>query len=114
MNLKEQIAKEAALFLNPKEFGESITVNGLEMLGCWDEKIQPSPEFSRIASGSRGVLETRGVNTVERCLFLLSNDPDWPCPVSGQELEIDGDTWTVRDARPECGIFQLTVYRNES
>jgi hypothetical protein len=59
-------------------------------------------------------MDIMGVNTVERLLFLLPDDPKWPCPVSDQELEVDGVIWTVRDARPESGILKLTVYRNES
>lgn len=108
MTLKEQMLKEAAIFLNPKEFGEELTVDGRPMLGCWDEEVQPAPKFFGAA------LDVIGVNTVERLLFLLPESPDWACPVSDQELEVDGVIWTVRDARPESGIFKLTVYHNES
>ncbi len=107
MTLKEQMAKEAAIFLNPAEFGEELTVDGLPMLGFWDEEVQPAAKFFGAS------MDIVGVNTVERLLFLLP-EADWPCPVAGQELEVDGVFWTVRDARPEGGIFKLTVYRNES
>jgi len=96
------------MFLSPKEFGEKMTVDGRRMLGCWDEITQPAPRF--YGAG----LDIMGVNTVERLLFLLPGDPNWPCPVSDQELVVDGVKWTVRDARPESGIFKLVVYRNES
>lgn len=107
MTLKEQMAKEAASFLNPNEFGEELTVDGLPMLGSWDEEIQPASKFFGAS------MDILGVNTVERLLFLLAA-PDWPCPVSDQEIDVDGVIWIVRDARPESGIFKLTVYRNES
>ena len=101
------MAREAATFLDPAEFGEELTVDGLRMLGCWDEEIQPAPRFFG------ATMDVMGVNTVERLLFLLP-PAGWPCPVSDQELEVDGVIWTVRDARPESGILKLTVYRNES
>ena len=108
MTLKEQMLKEAILFLDPREFGEELMVDGRPMLGCWDEETQPAPRFFG------ATMDVIGVNTVERLLFLLPGDSAWPCPVSDQELEVDGVIWTVRDARPESGILKLTVYRNES
>lgn len=108
MTLKEQMVKEAVIFLNPDEFGEEMTVDGHSMLGFWDEETQPAPRFFG------ATMDVMGVNTVERLLFLLPPDPGWPGPVSDQELDIDGVLWAVRDARPENGIIKLTVYRNES
>lgn len=109
MTLKEQMARDAVTFLDPKEFGEELMVDGLSMLGCWDEEVQPAPRFFGTTT-----MDVIGVNTVERLLFLLPESSSWPCPVSDQELDVDGVIWTVRDARPESGIFKLTVYRNES
>lgn len=109
MNFKEQMAIEAGLFLNPDEFGEYVVVDGRQALGAWDEVVQPSPQFFG------ATMDVMGVNTVERLLFLLP-DPDDPIdlPVADQILEIDGERWTVRDAKPEGSIMKLTLYRNES
>lgn len=101
------MVREAVIFLDPNEFGEELTVDGLPMLGCWDEEIQPAPKFFG------ATMDVIGVNTVERLLFMLP-PVGWPCPVPDQEIEVDGAIWTVRDARPESGILKLTVYRNES
>lgn len=108
MSLKDQMAAEASIFLDPNEFGEELMVDGQPMLGCWDEEIQPAPRFFG------ATMDVMGVNTVERLLFLLPQSPDWPCPVPDQEIEVDGSLWNVRDARPESGLFKLIVYRNES
>lgn len=107
--LKEQMAKEAGLFLDPAEFGEHMDVDGHPALGAWDEEVQPVARFYG------ATMDVMGVNTVERLLFLLPEDPvSFPLPVADQELDIDGRLWTVRDARPEGSIIKLTIYCNES
>ena len=108
--LKEQLGKDALTFLNPKEFGEEITVNGVSAFGCWDEVEQPAPVFFGAS------MDVIGVNTVERVLFVMpkADDHRLEMPVPDQELNIDGAYWTVRDAKPEGAITKLTLYRNES
>jgi hypothetical protein len=108
VTLKEQLAAEAVIFLNPAEFGEEMMVDGSPVLGCWDDEVQPAPRFFG------ATMDALGINTVERLLFLRPNPSDpLPLPVPDQEMDIGGARWLVRDARPESGIFKLTVYRNE-
>lgn len=109
-SLKEQIQLDRVVFLNPKEFGEEMLVDGLPCYGQWDEEYMPVQQFF----GSS--MDVLGVNTVERLLFVMpqkANEPFY-LPVPEQVLEIDGEHWTVRDAAPEAGITKLTLYRNES
>lgn len=109
--LKEQIALDNAVFLNPKEFGEEILVDGLPCYGQWDEEYMPVQQFF----GST-TIDVIGVHTVERLLFVMPEQQGapFPLPVPDQMLDIDNVLWTVRDAVPECGITKLTLYRNES
>lgn len=108
--LKEQMELDNAAFLNPKEFGEAILVDGLPCHGQWDEEYMPVQQFFGAS------MEVLGVHTVERLLFVMPSQPGalFPLPVPDQMLDIDGVLWTVRDAVPECGITKLTLYRNES
>lgn len=108
--LKDQIALDNAVFLNPKEFGEEMLVDGIPCYGQWDEEYMPVQQF--FGSG----MDVFGVHTVERLLFVMPRHPGehLPLPVPDQMLEIDGELWTVRDAVPEVGIVKLTLYRNES
>lgn len=107
--LKEQIEKDAPIFLNPQEFGEIIYIDGLECLGIWDEDIQATKQFEND-------IDTMGVFTVSRMLMVAPMYPDvkFPTPVHSQVLDIDGVLWTVKDSTPQDGIIALTIYRNES
>ena len=109
--LKDQMALERAVFLNPKEFGEEMRIDGIACLGSWDkEEEQPVKQF--FGQGWDNVI---GVFTVERVLYVMPADGSvMETPVPEQELDIDGKIWTVRDAAPEGGIVKLVLYRNES
>lgn len=109
--LKDQIQRDRAVFLNPKEFGEEMLVDGLPCFGQWDEEYMPVQQFFGATD-----MDVMGVNTVERLLFVMPQDANASLylPVPEQVLEIDGEHWTVRDAAPEAGIIKLTLYRNES
>lgn len=111
MDLKAVMEKERSVFLNPKEFGEELLIDGLPCCGQWDEEYMPVQQFF----GSTN-MDIIGVHTVERLLFVMPTQPDayLPLPVPEQVLEIDNAFWTVRDAVPEGGITKLTLYRNES
>lgn len=108
--LKEQMQLDNVAFLNPKDFGEEMLVDGLPCYGMWDEEYMPVQQF--FGAG----MDVMGVHTIERLLFVMPQHPGdfLPLPVPEQVLEIDKTFWTVRDAVPEAGIFKLTLYRNES
>jgi hypothetical protein len=105
------MARDRFTFLNPKEFGEEMTVNGVPCLGSWDEE-QEQPIRQFFGAGWDNVF---GVYTVERVLYVMRSDgAAMATPVPQQELDIDGKLWTVRDAEPEGGIIKVVLYRNES
>jgi hypothetical protein len=108
---REQIALDRRVFLNPREFGEEMLVNGVPCLGSWDEE-QDQPVKQFFGTGWDNVF---GVFTVERVLYVMRADgAAMATPVPQQELDIDGTIWTVRDAGPEGGIVKVVLYRNES
>ena len=109
--LKEQIALERRVFLNPGEFGEDLLIDGAACLGSWDEEEeQPVRQYF-----GAGMEDAVGVFTRERLLFYMRVDGcPLETPVPGQELDIDGRRWTVRDAKQESGIVEASLYRNES
>jgi hypothetical protein len=109
--LKEQIALDRFVFLNPEEFGEEISIDGVPCLGSWDEKAE-QPVRQYFGAGMEDVM---GVFTRERVLFFMRADGgSLRTPVPGQELNVDGIRWTVRDAKREAGIIELNLYRNET
>ena len=109
--LKEQILLDRVVFLNPKEFGEEMIVDGVPCLGLWtEEQDQPVKQFF-----GQGWDQVFGAFTVERVLYVMRRDgADMDVPVPTQELEIDGKIWTVRDASVDGGIVKAILYRNES
>jgi len=110
MNFQDQLVKDAFTFLNPKEFGEEITLDGIPAIGAWDDVEQTAPRFFG------ATMDIIGVNTVERVLFVMPRTLDQPLtlPVPDQEVDIGGTLWTVRDAKPEGVINKLILFRNES
>lgn len=110
--LKEQIARDNRAFLSPSEFGDEMMVDGVPCLGCWDLDEVQQPVQGYFGASMEDVL---GVFTVERLLFVMRADGGpMETPVPEQELDVDGIRWTVRDARPERGILEINLYRNQS
>lgn len=105
MNFKDQLQKDQAAILTTQEFANLMTVDGIETNGIWDDVTRTAPAFY----GQQ--MDTWGVNTVERLLFV--SERDVPCPVPGQDMTINGLVWTVRDAQDNCGLLRLTLFRNE-
>ena len=105
MSLKERMKLEAALFFNPNEFGEILCINGHSLPGLWDDTTEPRPHFHDVG----------GINMVERTLFLhFSETETLEEPVPGQEIEIDGALWLVKEISRQDAIAKLTLYRHVS
>ncbi len=112
-NLKAQMAKDISVFFNPDEFGEVILVDGLAMVGLWDQDMVTALK-SLGANAALGFgLESVDVNTAERLLYL-SPPEGWPEPVPGQELDIEGVYWMVTKVTPEHGCLRLNLQRHEA
>lgn len=106
--LKDQIKKDADVFVNLSEFGEEMEVDGLPMKGVWSDVAMLATDF---------VVDRKmmvdGIDTVERLLFLKPA-VGYATPVAAQQMTIDGDRWTVKDSKVEGGLIKLTLFRNEA
>jgi len=111
ITLKEQMALDVKAFFNTQEFGEEMLIDGVPCLGIWDEeKDEPVKQF--FGAGFDNVM---GVFTLERVLYAARQDGGlMAVPVPTQELDIDGKTWTVKDALREGVVIKMKLYRNES
>ncbi len=99
LSVAEQMALDAKATLNPEEMGGVIVIDGLDVDGAW-EPLNTSP----------GDLD--GYYSVQRRYFITS--PDFVLPVTGQELNIDGDLWLTDRADGMAGMFEIDVTRNMS
>ena len=107
MNFKDTLAHDAAaVFLNPAEFGEEMTVDGVGMPAMWGEESAPGPDIHKAD------VDAWGLN-VESAVLLVPQSA-MPLPVPGQRLDVDGVAWTVKKARPQMGIIRLELERNTS
>lgn len=106
-DFKEALAFEAKwIFLNPEEFGEPLLVDGVETIGLWGESTQPAPDLKP------ATVDAWGLNTDSAMLCLPENAIT--LPVVGQELNVNGEAWTVRKARVQTGIIRLELERNSA
>lgn len=106
MNFKEALAHEArAVFCNPAEFGESVTIDGVDIVGVCEWSVQPQGEH---LYGNTG--DTWGVN----CIHAKISVPEGviPLPEPGQELMINDTLWIVKKALPSIGLLTIHLYRN--
>lgn len=115
MNFKEALALEArSVFCNPAEFGESVTIDGVEIVGVWGDTAKP------LAGGQdlSGVSDVNifGLMGDERTLHVPSvENGGIPTPVVGQRLLIDGEYWTVLPGtHTKHGLLKLQLLRVNS
>ncbi|MDL2268870.1 hypothetical protein LJC71_04940 [Desulfosarcina sp. OttesenSCG-928-A07] len=107
MNFKDALAFDAAsVFLNMEEFAEEMVVDGVSMPALWGEENVPAPDIKA------STVDAWGLNTETAVLLVLESN--MTRPVSGQDMVVDGETWTVIKARPQCGILRLVLQRNVS
>lgn len=107
MKLCDQLALDARrVFLNTDEFAELISIEDVpETPAVCDWSAQPEGEH---LYGDPG--DTWGVNAVHAEITLAEGVI--PTPEPGQELLINGRSWTVRSAVPQHGLLLLKLYRN--
>lgn len=102
MDLANQMAAEVGVFFNPAEFAQPMTVEGLPVLGLWEDREQDSVTAP----------DAWGVNAVTRLLYLV---PDMSMPGfhPQQDITVEGTVWTVRDVADQSGVVRLTLIRHE-
>lgn len=107
MRLKDQIPRDAsAVFLNPDEFSELITIED-------EENVPAICDWSAAPGGENPWGSTDGpwgVNTIHAEISLSAGII--PCPEPGQVLMVNGRRWTVQHAEADEGLLDIKLMRN--
>lgn len=108
MNFKEVVSADVErAFLNPDEFGEALTIEGIDAVGVWSDEAAALSGLS--ADGLQDV-NSFGLVADERMLHLP--EEVIPVPMVGQRLNIDGECWLVKPGiREEMGMLTLKLMR---
>ena len=102
MKLKELIAADVEkVFLNPEEFGEIHTVNGLKMLIIMDGNEMIERE-KRVKNHAEGTFR-------KQILFFVAAEEFGALPAIGREISVDSRKYRVIDAISESGIYSITA-----
>ena len=101
---KDVLHKEAlTVFLNTEEFAELMLINGQEVPAQWDDTLQPLGEKSATDPTGWGVVSETPI------LFVL--EEGFACPLPDEELDINGERYTVLKANPQMGVIRLELER---
>lgn len=103
MTLKDNIAADILMIMNPDEGAESITYNGVAMLAI--------PEIG--SDNVKGNTFTRTGSAADANFWIL--EVDVPKPVGGDKIMHKGVKWTVaRVATSAGGLQKVAVTGKES
>lgn len=99
---KEQLKKDiSAIFLNLKEFGELIDLNGQEVAAVLED-LELSADSSREGVSYEGLT----VYTKADCL-LYTYTPHKSCFINGEQ-------WFVLSSNNDCGLAVIKLYREKN
>jgi hypothetical protein len=104
MTLRDQITLDLPVFLEPGEFAEQLTVDGVLVTCVFDE--------DSTIPRTQGP-EAEGVFTLSSSLFCQVQDLV-PRPVEGQQLLIGAQRWYVRRVAEAQGMLRLELERQET
>ena len=105
MSFKEALAHDAEhVFMNPREFADLMTINGLPVPALWDDALQPKGQGSQT--------DPTGWGVVSHTAALLVLAKDFPVPLPGEEIVVEGVSWIVAKTDPQQGILRLDLERN--
>jgi hypothetical protein len=106
MNLKEQMAADMeSLFFDLDDQTIEINFNGQTIMV--NQSTARDADYGSQNSPEQGVLEER------RTYYFRGIDLD-PLPVPWEEVEIDGQEWTVLEVFPMFGAYRITFFREAS
>ena len=104
MALREQLARDRAVFLNPEEFGEAVVIDGVPVTAVRDDDLT--------IQRTQGPPQAEGIFAERTVLHLAAGQI--PRPVEGQRLMVDGGGWYVRQVSEAEGMLELTLERQEA
>ena len=100
MTFKEELTADiGGIFLNLDEFGELHVIDGVERPCIIDDSLEGLEGKAAAGIENSSML---GLDGEGRTIYLA--DEIRPRPVPGQNLEIDGETWTVI---PDAGAVSV-------
>jgi len=97
-------ADVAAVFLNRAEFAVPVVIEGVELSGVWSDTLEPYKDYHHDA------LPRLPLDVDERILEIADGEIEVK---PQQEIEVDGELWTVRKAVFQQGMTTLSLYRNQ-
>ena len=94
------------VFMNPQEFSEMHTVNGVEMAVQIDsnEQIEREKRFNQ---------HMDGIYPNQKLIYVAASDFG-PLPKQGSILTLDKRTYRVADAVSEDGVYSITIEANRA
>lgn len=107
MSFKDIIAEDVhEVFMNPEEFSEIHTVNGVEMAVQIDsnEQIEREKRFNQ---------HMDGIYLNQKLIYVAASDFG-PLPKQGSLLTLDKRTYRVADAVSEDGVYSITIEANRA
>ena len=107
MSFKDIIADDVhGVFMNPEEFSEMHTVNGIEMAVQIDsnEQIEREKRFNQ---------HMDGIYLNQKLIYVAASDFG-PLPKQGSILTLDKRTYRVADAVSEDGVYSITIEANRA
>ena len=107
MSFKDIIADDVhGVFMNPQEFSEMYTVNGVEMAVQIDsnEQIEREKRFNQ---------HMDGIYLNQKLIYVAASDFG-PLPKQGSILTLDKRTYRVADAVSEDGVYSITIEANRA
>ena len=107
MSFKDIITDDVhGVFMNPEEFSEMHTVNGIEMAVQIDsnEQIEREKRFNQ---------HMDGIYLNQKLIYVAASDFG-PLPKQGSILTLDKRTYRVADAVSEDGVYSITIEANRA
>lgn len=104
-SFKNQAALDISTFINPDEFADLHTVDGIQIKAVVSEDIDNTHPLAYV----EGVSLVRKVAHFDAAEFDIAFSG---IPRKGVRLTLDGDTYNVVKSSDECGIYVITLEAN--
>lgn len=113
MSFKDIIAEDVhGVFMNPEEFSDMHTLNGVPMPVQIDSNEQLERE-KRLNQNMDGIyLQQKLIYVAEEDYKKVPGKSG--LPKQGSVLSLDGKVYKVADAIDECGIYSITLEANKA
>lgn len=107
MNFKEIVNGDiAGVFLDPNEFGEQHTVNGVTVIAIIDDDLsEDTVNINLAGEATRG---NSGLYCNQRIMYI-STDSLPGKPKVNSYMDIDAKRYIVRASSVQCGMYKITL-----